>query len=416
MRPGELDLSDAALFADDAPHEYFRLLRREAPVCWHEEAVGGGAGHWAVTRHEDLKFVSRSPALFSSYLGGSILREMTPEQVDGNRALMINMDPPQHSKYRRLVQRGFTPRMVNDLGPHIRTMATEIIDRVARRGECEFVHEVSALMPMQVICQMLGVAREDWEAVYDLSNKLVGFDDPEFQEHHGAGELLAMQLFQYAARLNEKVRREPGDDLGTALVQGSVDGEHLTDLEFNSFFMLLAVAGNETTRTATSHGVRLLAEHPAQRQRVLDDPRLLPLMIEEVLRYSSPLHYFRRTAAVDVELNGARIRAGDKVTLWYPSANRDEQVFRDPQAFDVGRAPNDHLAFGIGEHFCLGASLARLELTILFEELLRRLPDIALDGPPVRLRSNFVNGIKSMPVRFTPEGRGATVAVPGTPG
>jgi cytochrome P450 len=403
MRPGELDLSDAAVFRDDAPHEYFSLLRREAPVCWHEETAGGGKGHWAVTRHEDLKFVSRNPNLFSSYAGGSILREMTPEQTDGNRALMINMDPPQHVKYRRLVQRGFTPRMVNDLAPHIRTMATEIIDRVAARGECELVADLSALMPMQVICQMIGVAREDWEAVYDLSNKLVGFDDPELQEHHGAGEMLAMQLFQYAARLNEKVRTQPGNDLGTALVQGSVDGEKLTDLEFNSFFMLLAVAGNETTRTATTHGVKLLAEHPEQRQRVQRDRRLLPLMIEEVLRYCSPLHYFRRTATADTELNGARIRAGDKITLWYPSANRDESVFTDPQAFDVGRTPNDHLAFGVGEHFCLGASLARLELTILFDELLRRLPDITLDGPPVRLRSNFINGIKAMPVRFTPE-------------
>jgi cytochrome P450 len=184
----------------------------------------------------------------------------------------------------------------------------------------------------------------------------------------------------------------------------------LSELEIDLFFLLLAVAGNETTRTATSHGVMLLAQHPEQRARVLQDPKLLPLMIEEVLRVSSPLHYFRRTAVEDTELNGARIKAGDKVTLWYPSANRDEAVFKDPDVFDAGRTPNDHLAFGIGEHFCLGASLARLELNILFEELLRRLPDIALDGPPVRLRSNFVNGIKSMPVRFTPEGRGASVA------
>jgi cholest-4-en-3-one 26-monooxygenase len=414
MRPGELDLSDPTFFADDAPHDYFQMLRREAPVCWHEETAGGGSGHWAVTTYEDLKFVSRNPKLFSSWRGGSILRDMRPEQVDGNRALMINMDPPQHVKYRRLVQKGFTPRMVNDLAPHIRAMANEIIDRVAARGECELVSQVSALMPMQVICRMMGVPREDWEAIYDLSNKLVGFDDPEFREHHGdsAGEMLAMEMFQYAAKLNEKVRSEPGDDLGTALVQGSVDGEKLTDLEFNSFFMLLAVAGNETTRTATTHGVKLLAEHPEQRERVLRDRRLLGSMIEEVLRYSSPLHYFRRTAAVDTELNGASIREGDKITLWYPSANRDESVFTDPQAFDIGRSPNEHLAFGVGEHFCLGASLARLELTILFDELLRRLPDIALDGPPLRLRSNFINGIKAMPVRFTPEGRGATVAVP----
>lgn len=408
MRPGELDLGDAAVFENGVPTEYFKMLRREAPVCWHDEKAG--AGHWAVTRYDDLKFVSRNPLLFSSWKGGTILRELTEQQTEGNRALMINMDPPQHVKYRRLVQRGFTPRMVRDLEPHVRRLATEIVDRVAARDGCEFVSEVSALLPMQVICQMMGVAREDWEPIYELSNKLVGFDDPELQAGD-EGEILAMQMFQYAARLNEKVRRCPGDDLGTALVQGDVDGEKLTDLEFNSFFMLLAVAGNETTRTATSHGVMLLAQHPEQRERVLRDPRLLPLMIEEVVRLASPLHYFRRTATRDTELNGARIREGDKVTLWYPSANRDEAVFRDAETFDVGRTPNDHLAFGVGEHFCLGASLARLELNILFEELLRRLPDIALDGPPVRLRSNFVNGIKSMPVRFTPEKRGATVAV-----
>ncbi|MFN8641620.1 MAG: cytochrome P450 [Candidatus Binatia bacterium] len=409
MKPGDLDLSDAANFENGPPLEYFRVLRREAPVCWHTEKKG--AGHWAVTRYDDLKFVSKNPAIYSSWRGGTILRELTPEQMEGNRALMINMDPPQHVKYRRLVQRVFTPRMIRDLEPHVRQLSTEIIDGVARKGECELVADVSALLPMKVICQMMGVPREDWEAVYDLSNRLVGFDDPDLQQDENEGEILALQMFQYAAKLNEKVRSHPGDDLGTALIQGDVDGEKLTDVEFNSFFMLLAVAGNETTRTATSHGVRLLAEHPEQRARVLANPKLIPSMIEEVLRVSSPLHYFRRTATQDTELNGAQIRAGDKVTLWYPSVNRDEAVFKDPDTFDVGRSPNDHLAFGIGEHFCLGASLARLELNILFEEILRRLPDIQLVGTPARLRSNFVNGIKSMPVRFTPEGRGATVAV-----
>ena len=410
MKPGELDLSDAANFENGPPIDYFRMLRREAPVCWHEEKKG--AGHWAVTRYDDLKFVSKNPNIYSSWRGGTILRELTPQQMEGNRALMINMDPPQHVKYRRLVQRVFTPRMIRDLEPHVRQLSKEIVDGIAKRGECEFVADVSALLPMKVICQMMGVPREDWEAVYDISNRLVGFDDPDLQQDENEGEILALQMFQYAAKLNEKVRTQPGDDLGTALIQGDVDGEKLTDVEFNSFFMLLAVAGNETTRTATSHGVRLLAEHPDQRERVLRDPKLLSPMIEEVLRVSSPLHYFRRTANQDTELNGAKIREGDKVTLWYPSVNRDEAVFKDPDTFDVGRSPNDHLALGIGEHFCLGASLARLELNILFEEILRRLPDIQLVGTPARLRSNFVNGIKSMPVRFTPEGKGATVAVP----
>jgi cholest-4-en-3-one 26-monooxygenase len=311
-------------------------------------------------------------------------------------------------KYRRLVQRGFTPRMVKNLETHVRRLAGEIIDNVAAKGACEFVSEVSAVLPMQVICQMMGVAREDWAPVYDLSNKLVGFDDPEFQKYHGDGEILAMQMFQYAARLNEKVRNQPGDDLGTALLQGDVDGEKLTDLEFNSFFMLLAVAGNETTRTATSHGVMLLAQHPEQRERVLKDPKLLPCMIEEVLRVSSPLHYFRRTANQDTALNGARIKEGDKVSLWYPSANRDEAVFKDADKFDVGRSPNDHVAFGIGEHFCLGASLARLELNVLFGSC-PRLPDFSPDGPPsacaqLRQRHQIDAG------RFTQKPRGGGVA------
>jgi cholest-4-en-3-one 26-monooxygenase len=283
---------------------------------------------------------------------------------------------------------------------------------VAGRGECEFVTEVAGELPMQVICRMVGVPEEDWHAVYEISNRLVGFDDPDYQNSMEDGQRAAMEMFQYAAKLAEQLKAEPGDNLASELINGEVDGEKLTDLEFNSFFMLLCVAGNETTRTATTHGIRLLVEHPDQRDRLLQNPALIPCAIEEILRCSSPLNHFRRTASRDTELRGQRIRAGEKVTLWYPSANRDETVFPNPDTFDVGRSPNEHLAFGVGEHFCLGASLARLELVIMFEEILRRIPDIALDGPPRRLRSNFVNGVKEMRVRFTPEGRGASIAVP----
>jgi cholest-4-en-3-one 26-monooxygenase len=410
LKPGELDLSDVENFAEDVPYEYFRMLRREAPVCWHAEK--DGPGHWAVTRYEDLKHVSRNPMLFSSWLGGSTLRDIPGDRLALTRAIMLNMDPPQHVKYRRLVQKGFTPRMVAMLTPHVRELAHAIIDKVAQRGECEFVSEVASELPMQVICQMVGVPEEDWHAIYELSNKLVGFDDPDYQTSIEDGQRAAMEMFQYAAKLAELRRAEPRDDLATALMAGEVDGEQLSDLDFNSFFMLLAVAGNETTRTATTHGARLLAEHPEQRQRLLRDPSLIPCAIEEILRVSSPLNHFRRTASQDTEIGGVRVREGDKVTMWYPSVNRDEAVFRDPDAFDVGRSPNEHLAFGVGEHFCLGASLARLELVILFEALLQRMPDITLVGKPKRLRSNFVNGVKEMHVRFTPEGRGAMTAVP----
>jgi cholest-4-en-3-one 26-monooxygenase len=403
-------LSDAATFADGPPDEYFRLLRREAPVCWHEER--DGAGHWAITRYEDLKTVSRNNVLFSSARGGTTLRDIPPEHLEGSRAIMLNMDPPQHVKYRRLVQKGFTPRMITQLAPHVRQQASAIIDNVARRGACDFVADVAALLPMQVICQMVGVPEEDWQPIYDLSNRLVGFDDPELQASPLDGQLASLEMFQYAAKLAELKRQTPAQDLATVLLEGEVDGDRLSELDFNSFFLLLAVAGNETTRTASSHTLRLLDAHPDQFERVRADAKLIPSAIEESLRYSPPLIHFRRTASQDTELGGQQIREGDRVTLWYPSANRDEDVFADGDRFDVGRSPNEHLAFGVGEHFCLGASLARLELVILFEELLRRLPDIALDGPPRRLRSNFVAGVKAMPVRFTPEGRGASVAVP----
>ena len=411
LKPGELDLSVAAEFDDGFPHDYFKMLRAAAPVCWHPER--DGPGHWVVTRYEDLKHVSRNPQLFSSWLGGTTVRDMPPENLDRSRAMMLNMDPPQHAKYRRLVQRGFTPRMIQQLATHIRQLAGAIIDRIAPRGECEFVSEVAAELPMQVICEMLGVPEEDRHNIYDLSNRMIGFDDPEYQRSPEDGMQAATELFFYASKLSERAARAPGDDIVTALVSADVDGEKLSDLDFNSFFLLLAVAGNETTRTSTSQGVRLLAEHAEQRRRLIEQPALIPSAVEEILRFNPPVMYFRRTATQDTELHGARIRAGEKITMWYPSVNRDEAVFPDADAFDVGRSPNDHLAFGVGEHFCLGASLARLELVILFEELLRRLPDITLAGPIRRLRSSLIDGIKEMHVRFTPEGRGASVAVPG---
>ena len=410
LKPGELDLSIAAVFDEGFPHAYFKMLRAEAPLCWHPERAG--PGHWVVTRYDDLKHVSRNPLIFSSSLGGTTVRDMPPEHVERARAIMLNMDPPQHAKYRRLVQRGFTPRMINQLAPHIREVAREVIDRVAPRGECEFVSEVAAAMPMQVICEMMGVPEEDRAGVYDLSNRLIGFDDPEYQGSADDGMTASIEMFMYASKLSERAKREPGDDIVTTLVSADVDGDKLSELDFNSFFLLLAVAGNETTRTATSQGVRLLADHPEQRERLLRDPSLIPSAVEEIVRYTPPVMHFRRTATQDTEVRGVKIRAGDKVTMWYPSANRDDEAFPNPDTFDVGRSPDEHLGFGIGEHFCLGASLARLELNIIFEELLRRLPDIVLDRPARHLRSSLIDGIKEMRVHFTPEGRGKSVAVP----
>jgi cholest-4-en-3-one 26-monooxygenase len=266
---------------------------------------------------------------------------------------------------------------------------------------------VAAELPLQVIIELLGVPLADCHRVFDWSNRLIGFDDPEFQTSMEDGKIAASELWAYANQLALERRQRPCEDLVSVLMQAEVDGERLSEMEFDSFFLLLSVAGNETTRNLIAGGMLALIEHPAERARLLADPVLLPRAVEEMLRWVSPVIHFRRTATRDTELRGQTIRAGQKVVLFYPSANRDDAVFPEPERFDVSRTPNEHLAFGIGEHFCLGASLARLEIRVMFEELLGRLPDMELAGPVRRLRSNFINGIKRMPVRFTPERRGS---------
>jgi len=397
----EIDLNDVDRFNDGVPHEWFTLLRREAPVYWQAER--DGPGFWNVTKYADVVTVSRQPNLFSSWLGATNSFDLTPADLEQSRLLMLNMDPPKHGKFRRLVSRGFTPKRVSVLAEQIRALAKQIVDDVAERGECDFVDDVAARLPMETICEMIGVPESDRRYIYDLSNKLIGFDDPDFAANRADGPKAAAEMYLYAENLAQERRRCPVDDLATVLLHGEVDGERLAPAEFDSFFLLLALAGNETTRTVTAQGMRLLIEHADQRRRVLDDRRLLPTAVEEMLRYSPAVIHFRRTASADTELRGKKIRKGDKVLMWYPSANRDEEVFEDAQRFDVGRNPNEHVAFGIGEHYCLGANLARLQLNTIFSELLTRLPDIEFAGPVKRLRSNFIDGIKEMPVRFTPE-------------
>ncbi len=401
MKLADVDLCDLDRFVAGVPHDVFKLLRREAPVFRHAEPKGG-PGFWVVTKYEDVSFVSKNPGTFASGRGTNIF-DVLPEQLRQQQTIMLNMDPPAHSKYRRLVSQGFTPRIVARLEEHIREMARRIVDAVAAKGECDFVTEIAAELPLQVIAEFLGVPLEDRHKVFEWSNRLIGFDDPEFQGSRENGQLAAMEMYMYANRLALERKETPRDDLVSVLMRGEVDGERLTEMEFDSFFLLLAVAGNETTRNLISGGMLALIEHPEQRARLLADPSLLPKAVEEMLRWVSPVMYFRRTATRDAELRGQKIAADDKVVVYYPSANRDEDVFPNADIFDVGRAPNEHLAFGIGEHFCLGSNLARMEIRIMFEELLRRLPDIELAGPVHRLRSNFINGIKRMPVRFTPE-------------
>ena len=395
------DLSHPDTFTRGVPHATFRRLRAAAPVAWHPDCVHGG-GFWAVTRYEHVRRVSLDPRTFSSERGSALMRPFTEEQLVPQREIMLNMDPPRHTKYRRLVNMGFSPKVLNRAEAHIRGLARAVVDEVAGRGRCDFVTDVAAELPLQVIVEMLGVPHEDRHKFFEWSNTMVGSNDPEFASAPAVGQMAMMQLFAYANDLAVERRRSPRDDLTSLLLEAQVDGERLSESEYDSFVMLLAVAGNETTRNLISGGMLALIEHPDERRRLLADPALLPTAVEEMLRWVSPVMAFRRTAQRDVELGGQQVREGDRVVVWYASANRDEAVFPEADRFDVGRRPNEHLGFGIGPHFCLGAHLARLEIRIMFEELLRRLPDIELDGPAQRLRSDFLNGIKHMPVRFRP--------------
>jgi cholest-4-en-3-one 26-monooxygenase len=398
------DLSDPDLFVRGWPADVFRTLRADAPVAWNDSARGNG--FWVVSRHQDVWDVSLDQKTFSSARNGAIPRDWsTEEERESQSGMLINMDPPRHTKYRRLVNLGFSPKMVNRLEPHIRQLAAGIVDAVAARGQCDFVNDVAAELPLQVIVEMIGVPLEDRHRVFDWSNRMMAYDDPEYQEGPETGQMAAMQMFMYANELALERKERPRGDLVSVLMTAEVEGEKLAEHEFDQFFLLLAVAGNETTRNLISGGMLALLEHPEQRARLMADRGLLDSAVEEMLRWVAPVMQFRRTVQRDVQLHGIDLREGDLVSVWYGSANRDERVFRDAHRFDVGRRPNEHLAFGIGPHFCLGANLARLEIRIMFEELLRRLPDLQLAGPVERLRSNFINGIKRMPVEFTPERR-----------
>jgi len=399
--PAGVDLSDPETFVAGVPHAAFARLRRETPVSWQPEK--NGTGFWSITKYDDLQRASRNHRVFSSGRKSCFMFDSPPEDLERMQLMIVNMDPPRHTKLRGIVNKGFTPVRMKALEPHVREICRKIIDNVAKRGECDFVTSIAAELPLQVIAELLGVPLEERQMVFDWSNRLIGFDDPEFQTSMEDGKLAAAEMYVYANQLADARRQKPLDDLTSVLMEAEVEGEKLSELEFDLFFLLLAVAGNETTRNLISGGMLKLMENPAERARLIADRTLLPTAVEEMLRMVSPVMHFRRTATQDIEVGGHAIREGDKVIFWYVSANRDEDVFRDAERFDVGRSPNDHLAFGIGQHFCLGANLARLEIRIMFEELLARLPDVELAGPVRRLRSNFINGIKSMPVRFTPE-------------
>jgi len=405
MHPAPLspfDLSDPGTFSNGVPHALFKRLRAEAPVSFCGER-NGGPGFFSIASYAELVQISKHPELFSSRLGTNI-EDQPAAQLAQLQTILINMDPPQHVKYRRLVRRGFTPRMIAEMTPHVRDLARETVDRVAAKGECDFVTEIAADLPLLVICELMGVPVADRRRIFDLSNRLIGFDDPEFTNSPEDSLAAATEMWAYAHALGQQRRERPLADLVSDLVNSDVDGEKLSELEFNNFFLLLAVAGNETTRNAIAGGLLALMEHRGQWERLLSDRALLDTAVDEIVRWVSPVIHFRRTATQHTQLGGVAIPSGSKLVMWYASANRDEKVFARPDVFDVGRDPNPHVGFGIGEHFCLGSHLAKLEIRCLFEELLRRLPDLELAAAPRRLRSNFIHGIKQMPVRFTPEG------------
>ncbi len=410
MTLADIDLCNPDLYENGgAPHAAFARLRAEAPVHWHERP--GTPSFWAITRYRDVERISLDQRTFSSARGSALLKEWTLEELELMHNQLINMDPPRHSKYRRLVNAGFTPRMLKNLERHVVDICATIVDNVAARSEADFVTDIAAELPLQVILEMMGVPLADRHRVFDWSNKMIGFDDPEYGGASAEiGQTAAMELYMYANELAAERKMNPQDDLVSVLMHAEVDGEKLSEAEFDQFFLLLAVAGNETTRNLISGGMLALLEHPAERARLMADRGLLPTAVEEMLRWVTPVNHFRRTATRDVELHGRQIREGEKVVLFYASANRDEEVFPDGKRFDVARAPNEHVAFGFGPHFCLGAHLARLEIRVMFDEILRRLPDIELAGPVRRLRSNFINGIKHMPIRFTPEQRARKMA------
>ncbi|MDX1734756.1 MAG: cytochrome P450 [Halioglobus sp.] len=398
------DLTSPDTFHGKVPRDVFKYLRNEEPVYWHEDPAQG-VGFWAVTRHEDLDFISKNPQLFSSEEKTCYLMEHPADRLEILRMQLINMDPPHHLKYRRLVRNAFTPKKVDSYEPRFREIAKDIVDKAVDGGECEFVEDMAAELPLIAICELMGVPLDKRRRMFELTNIMLGLDDPELSTSQDDGELAMAEMFFLAQELAEHHRANPQDDIVNVLLNGTVEDEPLTDEEFCHFFLLLILAGNETTRTVTSQGMRNLMENPEQYQMLVDNPELLEGAIEEFLRFNPAVIAFRRTAMEDLELGGKQIRKGDKIEMFYQSANADEAVFNDPDVFDITRAEredvrNNHRAFGVGEHFCMGSHLARLELKVIFEEILGRVRNPQFNGDVNYLRSNFIHGIKKMPIRF----------------
>lgn len=399
-----IQLLDANLYQDGPPRDLYRELRETAPVCWMKYSKDDDKGFWAITRQEHLDYISKNPKLFSSRERGCLARDMEPEALELQRNSMIQMDPPEHLKYRRIVREAFTPASAKSYEPHLQKVAAEIVGRVLDKKECEFVTEVASELPLITICELLGIPAEDRETFFNWSNTLVADEDTEYSASEEERLQAMADLYMYADKVMEVNKAAPKDNVVGALLKGSVDGETLTQDEFRMFMLLLIVAGNETTRNQTSHMMRLLIEND-QYQMLVDNPDLLDDAIEESLRYNSPVINFRRTVMEDLELGGQQLKKGDPVVMFYQSASSDEANFKDPDAFDIRRPQREKVrenlrAFGIGEHFCLGNHLARVEMRAIFTQIIARIRNPRIEGETRWLYSDFINGIKEMRLSF----------------
>lgn len=395
-----IDLADPDTYSGGMPHDEFRRLRAHDPVSWQPEA--GGRGFWAVTRYHDVVSVLRTPKVFSSWRGGVLLADPPAEFLEKLRENMLNRDPPDHTALRRLVNKAFSPRRIEQLEGRIASHAIQLVSAVKDAGRCDFATQIAGEMPLFVICEILGVPLADRKRLYALTERMFGSDIKDRAAALADGMQAANELRAYGAALGRDKLKAPADDMVSDLLAAEVEGRRLTDGEFQAFFMMLFNAGADTTRSLLCYGLELLLAQPALMDRLRRDPTLVPSAIEEMLRFEPPVIQFRRTATQDTELGGRTIREGDKVVVFFPSANRDEAVFPDPDRFDIERTPNDHLAFGYGTHYCLGAPLARLESKHVFQTVLRELSRIEQAAPIERSRTNFIRSIRRLEIAYQP--------------
>ena len=397
----EIDISSPEAFVEGVPHAYFRSLRTHDPVHWQAECKMPGVrkrpGYWALTRYEDVAFVSKNAQIFSSERGTTVLSDLEPKDVRNMQQQLIHMDTPRHTQLRKLINPNFKPSKVREIEDELMQIIRDAFDALDGRSRCDFVEDISAPISLHLLTHMLGVPQKHAKRFYKWTNKLIGASDPEVSSVFRA-RLAILEIFIYAGFLARKRRRVPREDIYSSLVNGEIEDVPLNRLQLGMNFFLLLVAGNETTRNALSGGVQALCDHPEQLALLRRDPELLPQAIEEMLRWVTPVMQFRRTAQCDTQIGDQRIREGDKVVMYYGAANRDPSVFENPDRFDITRKVNPHLAFGTGTHFCIGSHMARLEMRLTLAEFLRRFPDFHMIGPAERLSSNFINGIKRMPI------------------